>query len=1534
MSTDDIKAPSIIKLKETLGAMTAEEKGTADIPDIDGLVAAAQRGSFAEGVWQSDFTVVHNDPNLYWNNNLFAAPYFYGTDRSALSNGGFRYGADDNPMMFCEGGQGRFHFRGLTAYKYLNINAGAGKVGSTAWKSVGNYDSAPITGDGASMSQAQRLDIKQDADLASANYIYNGYQWASTTPGSAALFQRRVVSVGVNGPVGAQLRKCALLAPDDLSLLDNMNPAHYSQAGADYRRHYKQTYILPENQTAGIASYIASVSSLSCSPPNGSEPAKNMDHISETELVPYAAATSKMYMQFAANLINGLRMRHALIGPWAPDMPINPGEYWEEVFGGFECDSNNVKEYKEDWLEQIENSPADIRAAWNARIIQSEGLNTLNAAEAQMNTAFRQWTFSRGLDTKGMNLMKMSDELEKNPSGWQTFVGALPFTAEAGGKSPSYFNGNNFATGDGENPLGRAIIDGLAMGVIPGKMSHPSYIPEIPINATSDTDTHPLKGVENDRFINVPGVPSPRGALDAVITISLLKDGKTMYQLVDELYTKWYIYRYIAAQSSFNGSSCGDGTGDVTGQAGVDIPGITAADHAAAAAARAEAVDDAANLLALTQTSPLEATFREQCYLLSDIFNLAGKRPTDSKPLPYIPPADGNATNASIEVNGTPFGFMNMLTGDPKMYPLMQAHHSQLSALQPTIRLFKVTDKTAVNGDRSQQEQEFNFDSHEKNYKETTTATMLQNSRTRGHGAGIKNFEFTYDGSNPFAAKKSIKATLTIFANSFDELMKLRGSDAANQYRYLDLALKTGRRNIPSEQGDCTEPTHQQGSNTTGNTAQQDAELAKLQFRLKAVVGYAKPPRNESDPTGAQFWSVRERGDRIGILQRGDKVYNDVHDAVSHSFVTINLTPTVHDFAFDDMGRVTMTIKYLAYVEDFFDSPTFNIFSDLGIAKEVLHRKMRFTKLATFCEQEKMSEIKESESQNIAQNKIDALQALFARMYTRGKIRTINLTYNQLASWRRHGPYSAIAFTPQDVETAAATLTDSIGINAAAIFAEAMADTDAERARTGAAARQTILSNGRSQNIQFFYAGDLVDEILAGIEEYLAPDGMRAKLDDSDYFKAYPADPAAPITQCEIDFEKYKIEKFAEQFKRFRTVLGPIELVNQANLKDSRFTNFGNVPVSVKYFTEWLTKQMLTKERAEYPLPHFLNNFFNMLIRNFLNDDTCFSTNIKQKIRVNQAVVTDYTSQEAWNRKAESEYESIDTLTYETLRYTDALGSYAPLRVASGRLTYGPDGRVVTRRLAAGVELPLPALNISGPDGDRHSTTTGLDGGLDRETNYLIYYAGRTKPTEQMTGDPTIDINNGILHYGMGLQNGIVRDISLKKTEAPYLPEVRFEQEGYDGLQQLRVTYDADIKTFPLPNAFPGQYLYIDPTTFAPGAALWEDRNAAGEVYNLTHFGIGGYFMIIRSTHRFGPGEATTTIQAKWVAEHEGRNQEVNAAGDAVDAEDGGSTLDRGRCNEAQNLRALGSLGDYIDSPEQEEAAREALENPEVGEAP
>ena len=39
--------------------------------------------------------------------------------------------------------------------------------------------------------------------------------------------------------------------------------------------------------------------------------------------------------------------------------------------------------------------------------------------------------------------------------------------------------------------------------------------------------------------------------------------------------------------------------------------------------------------------------------------------------------------------------------------------------------------------------------------------------------------------------------------------------------------------------------------------------------------------------------------------------------------------------------------------------------------------------------------------------------------------------------------------------------------------------------------------------------------------------------------------------------------------------------------------------------------------------------------------------------------------------------------------------------------------------------------------------------------------------------------------------------------------------------------------------------------------------------FDMTKFGIGGYYMIYRSSHNFAAGEATTKIYAKWVAQVE-----------------------------------------------------------------
>ena len=69
-----------------------------------------------------------------------------------------------------------------------------------------------------------------------------------------------------------------------------------------------------------------------------------------------------------------------------------------------------------------------------------------------------------------------------------------------------------------------------------------------------------------------------------------------------------------------------------------------------------------------------------------------------------------------------------------------------------------------------------------------------------------------------------------------------------------------------------------QATTGAGKSIQND-ELKDLNFELKAIVGFALPPGNI------------------------DNISPRLRTAVYNSFVTLNLTPTVHEFDVDDMGR-------------------------------------------------------------------------------------------------------------------------------------------------------------------------------------------------------------------------------------------------------------------------------------------------------------------------------------------------------------------------------------------------------------------------------------------------------------------------------------------------------------------------------------------------------------------------------------------------------------------------------------------------------
>jgi hypothetical protein len=443
-------------------------------------------------------------------------------------------------------------------------------------------------------------------------------------------------------------------------------------------------------------------------------------------------------------------------------------------------------------------------------------------------------------------------------------------------------------------------------------------------------------------------------------------------------------------------------------------------------------------------------------------------------------------------------------------------------------------------------------------------------------------------------------------------------------------------------------------------------------------------------------------------------------------------------------------------------------------------------------------------------------------MLTEKKIRYINVSLNDLNQYRGGAPFRKIdddyllEFFSR-VKTIALSDTDLAAC--AAIRDIANVEQYIEPTEEGEEAPVSSISLNQPDplsSVTFFYVSDLIDVILKymGTMLEIMPDEM-SKIEnvDEDLLKE--------------ETETYR--RYAENFAKFRVLLGPIEIVEanaEGEIIQSEFFNIGDIPISAKYFMEWMTNKVLKKGSVVYTLTKFLNDFFNDFLYGFLNKDTCYGNRAKQKVRFNEASVT------AYNEFAE------DGVSFDEITYLCRNAESTRLEVSS--------------------TAQRPILNVMGK---RDSAVP--DGGFENQRNYLVFFAARTQPTELMQGDRDEDHKRGIWHYQIGKDQGIVKTITLSKTESPGLAEARFEQEGYDGLQQLRVVYDATIKTFLDVSAYPGTYIYVEPKGFSPSAE------------NLTQFGIGGYYMVYRSAHTFGPGLAESELSAKWVAEIARAQEEV-----------------------------------------------------------
>ena len=830
--------------------------------------------------------------------------------------------------------------------------------------------------------------------------------------------------------------------------------------------------------------------------------------------------------------------------------------------------------------------------------------------------------------------------------------------------------------------------------------------------------------------------------------------------------------------------------------------------------------------VALFTTPPPQ--FNDSCFLLSNIVSLAKfKKNMNPVRLPYVDSLDSNLasicnlknadhppenfyrnSNSPIPMDGEAFAFINDLTKAEHFSEMFNLTTDKISALVPSVRLYKViTDSEGKDVDNIEIQFDANpsVESYKDGDKNVSALDLFNNGSKRGMGVGLKNFTFEFRGSDPFSIKKDIRATLGIHTTSFNDLIierKGKGMTSGKEARYsfAELALKTGKT---PEEFRKKLPTIQQEN------------LDKLNFRLKAVVGWAVPMKTSLSFTKSEF------------------------DAIRDSYIVLNLTPVTHEFNFGEQGQVDFNIQFHAYITDYFNNPTFNIFSDFQIESNRIGRKLLYNFLNKVnCDSEELSQIKKSDSTVIAAEKVSSFKTIISSLKSRKKLYFYNLTDEQILEFVRNG-FIKNAPTPSQTKD---NSVDKINEYFETIVSstEGISEEDKKNLKFSLSA-----ATSQRGEVSFFFLTDLLDVIMDNIDRTLDKISTQLPKDKQflNYFDSISNQGYEISEGLKQDFGVYledgtlglakkeflRLKKSKEQFSKLRIVLGPTEIVDPFDSSKVVFCSLGDIPISLNFFVDFMSSKVLSSEEVYYPINNFIKDITSELLRNFLNNDSCFAFQNKQKVRIYSSVIT------AFN-KEKNDGSNVDQITKYML----------------------PSGNRINAKT-----FPIkPLLNVSGPSRSPVVLTEN-----NREYNYFIFYAGRSYPVDKMRGNEAEDNKRGIFHYIQGKDRGIVQTINLQKTDLPGLKELRFEKEGFDGLTQLREVYNASVTCFLNVQTFPGTYIYVDPKGFIPEYQKPQD---------FTQFGIGGYYMVTRSEHTIEAGNAQSIITSKWVADTNGvaKNEE------------------------------------------------------------
>lgn len=647
---------------------------------------------------------------------------------------------------------------------------------------------------------------------------------------------------------------------------------------------------------------------------------------------------------------------------------------------------------------------------------------------------------------------------------------------------------------------------------------------------------------------------------------------------------------------------------------------------------------------------------------------------------------------------------------------------------------------------------ETEFDFRKTEHKERIDGLM--NAKfDKGNSYGIKSFDFSFEGTNPATARNDIVANLSLHFQSFQDFIKPRTDVYGEEYQFVDLIIF---------------PVNKKNRKGVGTLRAEEYDPSI--YRIRAEVG----------------WMVPEKHDGLNeVLQKRGMTYDQLKKSLILTNKSFYLNMVDHEFSIKDDGTVDISISYRAYIESALKSTQFDALTTPQLRKN--REKFKEAMLVALendnCSNEEIKTIKELFRKAEEETIKKVYRSILLRLNESNSIFYVDAHVNDIKQFRRDGFFSR-GLAPR-LETASGPVLKQVST---------VKDMQEKASGTTEQTNQAtlkLLQDGvkdypdedmkEDNRINFFYLGDLIYTIL---------DNMYDEQGNQN-----------------IDMNNTKL--LLSSFSTFGAFGGD-------NGTQNKSFNIVDIPVSVEYFYEWFTQNVIKPKKLYYPMMDFVRDLTNNLVVSLLFD-SCGQRPIDTKMRFN-------------------------TGNFVLL----GKGEDSKVDPFQDWVTMSQNFPVIDLAKYYGTDLPL----LSDKEGEKD---------INDFFNYIAIYPITTTVVHPGQGNRFEDENKGIYHFQIGRDRGLVKKINLSKTDTQYLRESRFFRNGIDGMMQLSAVYKASLSMIGNTIYYPGMDLYIDPV--GVGGPAFNPSEKTSLAYKT---GIGGYHLVTRVKSVISPGKFETTVEALW----------------------------------------------------------------------